>query len=171
MVGSGPSGKAWREHASPFDRVWAVVQTVTKPRPVSWIAAEAVVSESTTRTHLERFVEMNILQKFNDLDASTYAPDPLYMRFNLMRELRNSPDLDELISLKDELQTQLETWRDRYGVTSPEELRELAEGMGDAEEIRNIRRTAHDWELAEYRLTVVEDVINRYDQFNAGRTP
>jgi len=78
-------------------------------------------------------------------NTNTYAPSPLYMLFK--------------------------TWRDRYGVSSPEKLREIAAKTENTEETRNICRTARDWELDEYRLSAVEDVINRYDRFNAGRTP
>ena len=44
--------EAWQEHPSPFGRVRSVSQSLSIPRPASWIATEASVSESTARDHL-----------------------------------------------------------------------------------------------------------------------
>jgi hypothetical protein len=48
---------AWKEHASAFDRVQAVVMSAEKARPAGWIAEHARVAESTARDHLTRLAE------------------------------------------------------------------------------------------------------------------
>lgn len=139
-------------------------------RSASWIAAEAAVTETTARGHLKQLVEMAVLQEFNDAGTTTYAPDPLYIRFQVVRELLDEHDVDDLVSLREGLQTQIETWRDEYEVDSPSALRELAAGTDTAEETTGIRRTASNWELATYRLRVVETVIDNYGTYSANQT-
>ncbi|WP_224333828.1 DUF7342 family protein [Haloprofundus halobius] len=166
MTHSDPGVDAWKEHTSAFDRVRSVAQTVSEPRSVSWIAEKAAVSENTARGHLRRLVEMNVLLTFDRDGRTTYAPDPLHTRHQTLRELLDEYDHEGLIALKESLQTQIETWRGEYGVAAPEELRTLAADTETAEETATVRRTANDWALTEYRLSIVEEAIDNYTTYS-----
>lgn len=162
-----PGVDEWKEHTSAFDRVRSVAQTVSEPRTAPWIAEQAAVSENTARSHLERLVEMNVLLEYDEDGPTKYAPDPLHTRLQTLRELLNEYDHDGLIALKENLQTQIETWRDEYGRDSFEALRELAAETETADETAALRRTANDWELTEYRLNIVEEAIDNYGEYSS----
>lgn len=154
--------EAWKAHTSAFDRVRSVAQTVTEPRTAAWIAEQAAVSENTTRDHLDRLVEMNVLRAVEAGSATTYEPDPLHTRLQTLRELLTEYDHEGLVGLKAELQEHIETWQQRYGVSSPTALRTLAADSDSAAETTTIRRAANEWELTAYRLDIVEEAIDNY---------
>lgn len=155
----------WVEETTAFDRVHSIATTVSEPQPVSYIADEAHVAENTARDHIERLVDMSILLKFDHGGTSKYAPDPLHLRAELLRELLDEHDHDGLIELKETLLTHLDNWEDEYGVEEPDDLRELASETDDIETIQNLRKTASEWEHVEYRLHVVDDAIKNYDTY------
>ncbi|WP_049924375.1 DUF7342 family protein [Halopiger djelfimassiliensis] len=162
--------EAWKEQTSAFDRVRSVAQTITQPRSAPWIADRAAVAENTARRHLDRLVDMNLLVSFDREKPITYAPDPLHTRLQTIRNLLEEYDHEGLITLKAELQGQIESWSDEYGVDSPAELRELAAETTTADETAAVRHTASDWEVAEYRLGIVEDAIDNYDAYSRPET-
>lgn len=166
MSDPAPGIEAWKVHTSAFDRVQSIASDVSQPRPASYIADEAHVAENTTRDHLERLVDLNVLLK-NDREGTTlYSPDPLHVRMQTLRDLLEQHDRDELIQLKAGLQSRIEWWRDEHGVKSPAALRERAASTETAAQTREIRKTASDWELVVYRLSIVEDAIENYTTYN-----
>ena len=94
----------------------------------------------------------------------------MYVRTRDLRELVNEYDRDELTELAANLKADIESWEAEYDVTSPDNLRRRAVGEGTtAEEAMERRRTASDWELTNYRLSLIEDALSRYDEYNSGR--
>jgi hypothetical protein len=157
-----PGVEAWKEHTTAFDRVQSVATTLSKPRSASYIADEAHVADNTARDHLERLVNLNVLLKTEHDDGAVYSPDPLHTRIQTLRDLLEEHDRDGLINLKIKLQTQIEDWEDDYSVASPEKLRTRAAETDTASQTRELKKTASDWELALYRLSVLEDAIENY---------
>ena len=166
MVGSNSSLETWIEHTSPFERVWSVIQPVSEPRSANWVASEAAVADETARTHLDQLVEVGVLVADTDTDPKTYAPDPIYQRFQTIRELLAEHDRDDLEQLKANLRGQIATWQADYEAESPAALRERA-ADADPEKTTSIRRTAADWDLAEYRLKVIGQVLRNYDTYRS----
>lgn len=166
MSNTTPGIEAWKEHTSAFDRVQSIASTVSQPRPASYIADEAHVAENTARKHLERLVDLNVLLKSERKGTTLYSPDPLHTRMQTLRDLLDQYDRDELIELKAELQSRIEAWRDEYGVASPTDLRGRAADTETAAQTRDLRKTASDWELVLYRLSIVEDAIENYTTYN-----
>lgn len=157
---------AWIEHTSAFDRVQSIARSVSEPKPVSYIADEAHVAENTARDHLERLVELNVLLESESGGTALYSPDPLHVRLQTLRELLEEHDRDGLIELKADLQLEIEERSEEYGVDSPDALRSLAAESESAAETSEIRRSASDWELMLYRLSIVEDAIEGYSEYN-----
>lgn len=157
--------EAWKEHTTAFDRVQSVATTVSQPRSASYIADEAYVAENTARDHLERLVGLNVLLKTERDDGAVYSPDPLHTRIQTLRDLLEEHNRNGLIDLKAELQSQLEEWKDGYGVNSPSALRAQAAETDTAAQTRDLKKTASDWELAQYRLSILEDAIENYGTY------
>ena len=86
----------------------------------------------------------------------------LHIRLQTLRDLLETHDRDGLIELKAELQAQIEGWEAEYGVTSPEALRTRAAASDTASRTRELKRTASEWGLARYRLSILEDAIENY---------
>lgn len=162
MTEQTPGVEAWKEHTTAFDRVQSVVTTVSKPRPASYIADEAHVAENTARDHLERLVNLNVLLKTERDDGALYSPDPLHTRIQTLRDLLEEHDREGLIDLKIELQSQIEDWKADYSADSPDDLRARTAETDTASQTRELKKTASDWELARYRLSVLEDAIDNY---------
>lgn len=160
-----PGERAWKENTTALDRVRSVVLAVSKPRPAEYIAEEAAVSIEITRDHLDSLVELAVVLEHNADNQSRYSPDPLYTRFQSIRTLLDAHDRDGLIELRDELETQIDGWRDEYGVDSPDTLRNHADTPESSRDTGDLHGTAHEWELVEYRLSIVTDVIGRYDTY------
>jgi len=162
---------AWTAHTSAFDRVRATALSLSDPRSAARIADEALVAENTARRHLERLADLHVLTADAAGDAVTYYPDPVYVRTRDLRELVAEHDRDELVGLAVDLKDEIESWQEEYGVASPDELRSTAAGDGtSADEAIERRRVASDWELAAYRLSLVEDALSRYEEYSETRT-
>lgn len=162
MPDKGPGVEAWKEHATAFDRVQSVATTVSKPRPAAYIAAEAHVAENTARGHLERLVSLNVLLRTERDDGTVYDPDPLHTRMQTLRDLLEEYDHEGLIDLKIELQSQIEAWETEYNAASPDDLRARSAETDTVSQTRELRKTASDWELVLYRLSILDDAIENY---------
>jgi DNA phosphorothioation-dependent restriction protein DptG len=162
--------KQWKANTSPFERVLSVASSLSEPRKAAWIASEAAVAETTARTYLDHLVTADVVREHTDEEPPTYAPDPLYHRFQTIRDLVTEQDQDELQRLSDELQDQIETWKAEYDVESPEELREEATAEATSEQA-GVRSTANDWQLVRYRLSVVQQALRNYEQYQREVTP
>lgn len=165
MTDQSPGVEAWKEHTTAFDRVQSVATTVSRPRPVSYIADEAHVAENTARGHLERLVDLNVLLRTERDDGALYSPDPLHTQIQTLRDLLDEYDRDGLIDLKIELQSTIEDWEDEYRVDSPDDLRARAAETDTASQTRSLKKTASDWELVLYRLSILEDAIENYGTY------
>lgn len=162
----------WKEHASAFDRVRAVVMAADEARPASWIAEHARVAESTARDHLDRLAEMGMVTITNTDGGTQYGPDPAYIRFREIRALTADYDPDELSEFIVDLKDSIAELRDTHDVDSPRELRAAAaDETLSPEASRELLRTAADWEHYAYRLSLLEDAIARYDEYTGSPVP
>lgn len=165
-----PGADAWREHTTGFDRVQSVALTASEPRTAAWVATEALVAENTARRHLQRLVDLNVLVAETDGDATTYYPDPVYVRTREVRALVDDHDRDGLTALAADLHADIEAWRDEYDAAMPDDVRSgAAAEQTSAAAARERQRVASDWEHARYRLSLVEDALERYDEFSTDR--
>lgn len=158
--------EAWKANESAFDRVRSVAVTLSQPRAADWIAEQAAVAGNTARSHLERLVEMNVLEAVSDGGMTRYRPDPLYTRMRALRDLLDGRDRDDLVELRAELQEQVETWQNEYDADSFDDIREQAATAETSDRTRELRRTANDWEIVRYRLELVEEAIDRYAEYS-----
>ena len=173
MVNQSRGVEAWKKHTTAFDRVRSIAEGLDQARTAQYIADAAAVSETTAHNHLKRLEEMDVIRTVSGEDATQYEPDPLYARFRTLRELINEHDHQELLELKADLQQEIEDIEQQYGVDSPTDLREQAAETNTAAETVELVEAASDWELACYHLSIVDDAIDNYTEYEAidGRTP
>ena len=158
--------ETWKEHASAFDRVKSVTMTLSEPQPAPWIAEEAAVSPNTARDHLHRLIDLGVVTVTETDGTRHYYPDPLYTRLRDVRELLRELTKQELSETAAELKNELSAWKAEYDVDSPDTLRERAAADdSSAEQAYEFVRIASDWELVQYRLSLVQDAIENYDMW------
>ena len=92
------------------ERYEAFMYTHVPPEETNWIDEQAAVAGNTARGHLERLVEMNVLEAVAEGGVTRYRPDPLYTRMRALRDLIDGRDRDQLLELRAALQEQLEAW-------------------------------------------------------------
>lgn len=161
--------ETWKEHASAFDRVKSVTMTLSEPQSVSWIAAEAAVSPNTARSHLNRLIDLGVVTVTETNGTRHYHPDPLYTRLRDVRELLEATTKRELSEQAAELKEEIAAWRAEYDAGSPTALRERAAADEvPAEQAYELVQVASDWELARYRLSLVQDAMQNYDSWTSG---
>ncbi len=154
----------WKDHASAFDRVTSVTMTLSKFRPASWIAEEAAVSPNTARDHLRRLIGLGVVMATEQEGIRHYYPDPLYTRLRDVRELLEDTTKRELSEQAADLKNDIAALQTEYDADSPDALRERAAADDvTAERAYELVRAASDWELARYRLSLVQDAIGNYD--------
>jgi predicted ArsR family transcriptional regulator len=160
--------QTWKKHTSAFDRVQSVTMTLTEPRPAPWIAEEAAVSPNTARNHLARLVDLGVATATEDGGTRHYYPDPLYTRLRDVRDLIQKLTKQTLSERAAELKSDIAAWEAEYDADSPDALRERA-AVEDtaAEQAHELIQAASDWELARYRLSLVEDAIENYDTWSS----
>ena len=158
----------WKEHASAFDRVKSVTMTLSESRPASWIADEAAVSPNTARDHLRRLIDLGVVMRTEKTGTRHYYPDPLYTRLRDVRELLEDTTKRELSEQAAALKKDIAGGKNEYDADSPDALRERA-AVDDvsAEQAYELTRAASDWELARYRLSLVQDAIQNYDTWTS----
>jgi hypothetical protein len=161
--------RTWKEHASAFDRVKSVTMTLSEPRPAPWIAEEAAVSPNTARDHLHRLIDLDVVTVTEKNGTRHYYPDPLYTRLRDVRELLRGTTKQELSEQAADLKNDIEAWKTEHDADSPDVLRERAAADDvSAEQAYEFVRIASDWELARYRLSLVQDAIENYDTWMSG---
>ena len=158
----------WKEHASAFDRVKSVTMTLSKAQSAPWIAEAAAVSPNTARDHLQRLIDLGVVTAAEKDDTRRYYPDPLYTRLRDVRELLRETTKQELSEQAAELKTHIAAWETEYDADAPDVLRERAAANDvSAEQAYEFVRIASDWELARYRLSLVQDAIENYDTWTS----
>ncbi|MDB2284522.1 helix-turn-helix domain-containing protein [Halorubrum ezzemoulense] len=163
--------KTWKEHASAFDRVKSVTMTLSEPQSAPWIAEQAAVSPNTARDHLRRLVDLGVVTENDDNGTRHYYPDPLYTRLRDIRELLDETTKQELSEQAAELKEDIAAWKAEYDADSPDRLREQAAADNvSAEQAYELTRTASDWELARYHLSLVQDAIRNYDTWTSDQS-
>ncbi|WP_283402493.1 winged helix-turn-helix domain-containing protein [Halorubrum sp. DM2] len=157
--------ETWKEHTTAFERVQSVTQTLDQPRTVSYIATEAAVAESTARRHLKRLVEINIVQSVAGESATRYEPDPLYSRFQAVRELIENESYEELVELKTDIQQRIEEFAKDSSANSPSDLRAQAATTETAATTRHVRDRANEWETLRHRISIVNTALDAYQRY------
>lgn len=158
----------WKKHASAFDRVKSVTMTLSEPQSAPWIAEEAAVSPNTARDHLHRLIDVGVVTVTENDGTRRYYPDPLYTRLRDVRELLRGTTKQELSEQAADLKNDIAAWETEYDVHSPDVLRERATADDvSAEQAYEFVRIASDWELARYRLSLVQDAIENYDTWTS----
>ncbi|MFW5905613.1 MAG: DUF7342 family protein [archaeon] len=164
--GPPPGTAEWKDQTKTVERIIGVVLTLDRPQTAGWISDQAAVAEQTARDYLGSLTDLGVVAKTEARGVSKYQLDRAYKRFKEVSEYVEKFERDELMDLVADIQGQIEETKDTYGVDTPDELRRQATADGTSpEDVREYKKAASEWETLEHRLDVIEEALERYDEF------
>jgi sugar-specific transcriptional regulator TrmB len=149
-------------HEEKIKRIREVAMTVREPRNAQEIAEAADVAPNTARKYLRQLVETNSLVAVESGRETLYYPDPTTQRFDQIRDMIEENTKQELVEEIDAIESQIETWKEEYGVDSPDELRASISGKPE-DERRSRLRDAEDWEYFKHQSEMIGHAVMLYD--------
>lgn len=116
----------WVTETTPFERVNEVISQIYEPTSAGEIADRARVSATTARKHLRTLVNAGEVTTSQDGQTTSYRRSETAIVTEHAQALLSEQTPEEIAAGITEMKTQLQAWRDEYGVDSPEEFaREL----------------------------------------------
>jgi len=167
---------SWTDGRSSRERVREIATTLTEPRSVEWVREQAGVSSwQTAKDELSMLVEFGQVQAVEGDDGNTkYAPNYQLRYFDELTELINSHTRAELRGEIASIQTEIDEWRDEFGVDSRDELESTLTDDGlDGEAVRSRNRVLRRWERYEDNKRLLRHALELYDdarELYPGRT-
>ncbi len=178
VIGAGdrdgpPSGvKAWKSQTKAIERVIEVALTLEQPRTADWISDEAAVAEQTARDHLGSLSSLGVVTETTARGVTKYQLDLAYKRFKEVSSYVEQFEKDALMDLVGEVQSDIEATRERYDVASPAKLRAKAVQSGTSSaQVQEYKKAASEWESLEHTLDVLQEALERYDEFSRHEVP
>lgn len=167
---AGDESREWDDDMKAIERVISVAMSVDTPRTAARIADQADVSESTARDHLRLLADrLGVIKSATTREGEKYWPNEAYLRFRHIAQLVEKHDKDELTEQIAKLKERIEGFVEEYEVDGPDELRtRTADGDVSADQARDYRRSAREWETVEYQLATIQDALKRYDEYAYG---
>lgn len=136
------------------ERVYRVALQLYEPARVSTIADRADCAPDTARRHLERFVEIGMLEQFAQSPA-TYRRNESYFEWrkrSRLEDLSTSQLRDKLA----ELTAREQALQDRYDADRPGDVDALQHA--DYDQVEEVWMDLSEWETVRRRIRRLEDV-------------
>jgi hypothetical protein len=155
---------SWKDDLSARERVTRVVETVTDPVSINWVAEEADVHWNTAADRLEEMADAGDLHRLDRDDSTAYVPDFTKAYIEEIRQLALELSAEELRAEIAAAKETIEAIQDRYDVESREELEEsLADPDISAEETKTRSRGLRDWEEESDAISLLKHALSLQD--------
>ncbi len=124
----------WVEGTTPFERVYEISCRVYDPVSAPQIADRARVSPTTARKHLRTLVNAGEVEISQDGQTTLYRRSETAIVTEHAQSLLAERTLEEIAAGIAEMKATIQSWREEYGVDSPEEFaRELDVSDADSD--------------------------------------
>lgn len=139
-----------------------VALQLREPTSISEIADRAERGQDAAREYMEFFESIGIVRKYTGR-PTRYETNRNYLRWRRVERLRNEYTESELIDILTEMDDIVETYRDRFGASSPTEvgLTDHADATGRTTEA--VWNDLNDWKTAELRRALLEAALQSND--------
>jgi DNA-binding MarR family transcriptional regulator len=114
--------KEWIEETTPFERVYEIIRTTYNPASAGEIADRARVSATTARKHLRTLESAGEVTASQDGQTTCYRRSETAIVTEHAQSLLAELSPEEIASGIADMKTQIQEWREEYGVDSPEEF-------------------------------------------------
>jgi DNA-binding transcriptional regulator GbsR (MarR family) len=144
----------WIKATDGFDRVRSVLRQTREPTPVTQIAEQAHVSETSARKHLDRLAELGPAATTQDGRTTLYHRNEEHHIFQRIRQLQREHTRAELFDGIREMKSQLQNYREQHSVESPEEI---ALDIDDRDEPWHV---ISEWESTRQNLALAQTALS-----------
>lgn len=152
---------SWKDDLSARERVTTIIQTVSDPVSINWVAEEADVHWNTAESHLEELADDGKVRRVEQGDSTAYVPDFTRAYMEEIRQLALNHSAEELRAELTAAKESIEEIQDQFDVQTREELEQsLADLDITAEETRARSRALRDWEEQQDSLTLVKHALS-----------
>lgn len=148
----------WKAETTPFDRVKEVLLSTTAPQYAGAIADRARVSEPSARKHLRTLAEAGLADRDDTGRGTRYKRSRETVAMGRIRELHAELTKPELVEGIRDLKAEIDSYREEYGATDPDDLA-LELEADDDEGWRAISR----WRGLEENLKIAKAALSLYD--------
>ncbi|MBP1923639.1 DNA-binding transcriptional regulator LsrR (DeoR family) [Halorubrum alkaliphilum] len=147
----------WKADTTTFDRIRHVSDVTTEPQAVSTIAERAHVSEPTARKYLSILAETGRVKIINTESGTRYMRAPQMLAMKRIAAIHREHTKSEIRDSIRDLKTELNSFREQYGVVDVDEL-SLKLEPGD-----NGWRDVTRWQQIEQNLEIAQAALSLYD--------
>lgn len=143
----------WDEGKSTRDRVYETAIQLYEPLSVEDIAERAACSPGAARDHLSWFADRGIVEVI-DGRPKRYKRNHSYFDWKQMDEFRQTYTRAELQDVLEELVSEEETYREKYGETVPRDVDALEQT--DHTGIHEVWEDITHWKTVHRRIRLIE---------------
>lgn len=136
------------------ERVYRVALQLYEPARTAEVAERAACAPDTARRHLQRLVELGVIERVTD-DPATYQRNDSYFEWRKRQRLANW-SLDELQDRLETLTGRERTFRERYDAETPVDVDALAHAGHD--ELDEVWMDLSEWQTVRDRIERLEAV-------------
>jgi len=148
------------------ERMLDVVYQLLEPTPVAVIADRVDCDTETARGYLEWFAEAGIVREHPGRPVR-YESNRSYLRWRRVERIRTQYTDEEIVSELETAFGELESYREEFGVTDPDEVSLLE--TADADDVAEAWETLSEWKTVQKRAEILDAA--RRDEPVAGGTP
>jgi len=156
-------------HTTKLTKIREVAMTVREPQNAGEIADSAGVARNTAEKYLMQLVEADKLDTVQQGRETCYYPDPVTQYFDQIREFVDTHTKDELTAELSAIRDDIDDWKQTYDVASADELRTTVGDNCPADERRQRRHDAEDWDYYEHQAMLIKQALQLYDSIEATR--
>lgn len=153
---NGRAIEEWTARTDGFDRVRTTLERTRERKSAPEIAEEAFVSEKTARKHLDRLADLGRAVTTQDGRTTRYGRDPDTHVIERVTELRREHTRDSLIEGIQRTRNDIESFREKHGTDSAEQLAARLE-PGAADEAW---MDLSEWRTKERHLALAQAAIS-----------
>ena len=146
----------WIEETTTFERVYEVISRVYDPTSAGRIADCARVSQTTARKHLLTLESAGEVTTSQDGQTTHYRRSETAIVTEHAQSLLAERTPEEIASGIAEMKSQIQTWREEYGIDSPEEFARKID-IDDADSDHGAILT--EWQTTRRNLALAEATL------------
>ena len=147
----------WTDETTPFERVRTVMKRTYHPQSAGDIADRAETTSTTARKHLQQLADSGFVETTStpEHEATLYNRSNESLVLEQARDILDRVDRDELATRVNEMHDDLQSYREEYGVESPEDAA-LLEADIDQETLQNWQTTRRNLGFAKVALALAD---------------
>jgi hypothetical protein len=130
------------------ERLLDVILQVREPTKVSAIAERADCDTETAREYLRWFAEMGMIREITGRPVQ-YERNESYWRWRRVERIREAHSEAEIVEVLSETMDAIATYRERFGVESPEEV--SLTDVDDGQSVEEAWEALSEWQTLERR--------------------